>query len=520
MRFSDAAKVGVTVLVALGVLVWATFFLRGNLGKSGTYVQDVSFKNAQGIQRGALVRVRGVDLGQVEGVGLGSDGDARVALRMREAYRIQPRDAIRIVGALVGFGQPYIEITPGGRKTAIAGPVLSGEVGADTDQLLARGNELLVNLNELSTKMNRLAGSLNQFAENPEVRRSLIRTTTNFERVSDEGVGIAKNMRSMTARADHLMAQFDASAGSLDRTLKRAEGVMTSLRTTADESRSLVRDTRGVVASSAELVRNTNEVMTGAGGLVTETRSALTENRQKLTQLFEGLNGSLKQLDATLAEARSFVADPQMRADLQATSRNIRDATETLRKVTQDVQGLTGDPKVQDDLRATLAGLRDATEQASGVFRRVRDVLGSEGGPAKGVGQRIAGTDFRLDATRTFESERTRVDLDATIPWSDRTFYRLGLFDFGENTRFNAQLGQRVRPGLWARYGLRASRLGVGIDVGDRSRPSFSFDLYGVNRTRGDLRANLPVTSFLDLTAGLDNLFQRPDPIIGIRLHK
>lgn len=529
MRWSDTARVGLTVILAGVVLVAGSFWLRGSARGAGFYTQQVSFPNAQGIQEGAYVRVRGVNLGTVDRVELGPDGNARLTLRLRNTYRLQPEDSIRITGGLIGFQPPTIEVTPGGRRDrpSPASDVLTGDTGPDTDRMLAQGERLLTNLNGLSERLGKLADTMNQVASNPNLQRDLLATTKNFARVSEKGVAIAGNMERATARADRLIAGFQSTAGSLNDTLKRADtllsgfgGVSQDTRAVLRETKTMVGETRDVVKGAGALVRESQATMQNAGGLVTDTRSALNENRQKLTQLFDTLNGSLGKLDATLTEAQGFLGDPQLRNDLRATAQNVREATENLKKVSGDIEGLTGDPKVQEDLRATITGLRDASEQAAETLRSVRNVLGGGRNTAKSISQRISETRFSADAVHGFVSGRTRLDFDATIPWSEPTFFRLGFYDFGESNRFNAQAGQRLRSGLWARYGFHASRLGVGIDLGDGVRNTASLDLYGVRNPRIDVRGNIPIARSLDLTLGLDNLQDRPDPVIGLRYRK
>jgi phospholipid/cholesterol/gamma-HCH transport system substrate-binding protein len=536
MRWSDRTRVGLTVAAGLLLLGFVTFFLRGSLGGGGAYLQPVSFPNAQGIQEGAYVRVRGVDMGSVEKVGLGADNQALLTLRIRNAYRVKPDDSIRIVGGLLGFSPPSIEITPGGRKTAAAGgsEVLTGETGPNTDRLLTQGEKLLDNLNGLSGRMNRLTESLARIAEDPEMRGNLAKTTRNFARVSEKGVAIANNMERATAGADRLVSGFQSTASQLDRTLRKADGVMASFKGTAEQSRALMTDTRGLVRDTRDVVhdtrkavqdvdgvvKSTNTVIQNAGGLVTDTRAALTENRERLSAVFNNLNASLKQLDATLSEARSFVGDPQLRSDLKVTAANVRESSENLKKLSGDVQSLTGDRKVQEDLRETLSNLRDATEEAADVFRRVKGVMGTGRKGAETVTQRISSAEVNAGIVRTMRDNRTRLEFDATIPWSQRTFYRLGFYDFGESNRFNVQMGQQVRSGVWARYGFYASRLGVGLDFGNQRRPPFQIDVFGVDNPQVDLRSNVRLTSFLDLSLGLDNISRRPDPVVGLRYRK
>jgi len=547
MRGSESSRVGLTVLAAAALLGAGTFSLKGVRWGRGGYEQKVAFTDARGIQKGAFVRVRGVDVGTVDGVSLGDAGQAILTLQMSDEYRIKPDDAIRISGGVIGFGTPNVEITPGGRRKQATRPgtegapgaegavppvmagedILTGDAGTTQDELLAKSTTLLENLNRLSGSLTIVTENLAGLMQDPKLRGSLTKTVANLETFSSSGVRIGENMERTTARAERLIAGFENTTIGLDRTLRRVDTLMSGFQGTAAETQALARDartlmtdTRSVVGDTRDLVRNTNTVVQGAGGLVTDSRAAINENRTKISQLFDNLNGSLKQLDATLAEARSFVGDKEARANLTATTENIREATANLRSITQDVKGVTGDPKVQEDLRATVAGLRDATEEAAATLRTVRGVLGGGGKAAKTIRQRVSETDLDVSVLRTARSARNRVDLDATIPWSDNTFYRLGFYDFGENNRFNVQMGQQVRPGVWGRYGIYASKLGVGLDIGRRERPPFSLNIFGVDRPQVDVRGNLPIGPSLDLTLGLDNIARRADPIIGIRYRK
>jgi phospholipid/cholesterol/gamma-HCH transport system substrate-binding protein len=531
MRFNDAARVGLTVLIAAALLVVATFTLRGRFGGGGSYVQTVQFPDAQGIQKGAYVRVRGVDLGTVEKIGLAPSGNAQLTLRISNQYRYDPaKDAIRIVGGLLGFSPPYVEITPNGlRQAAATTPdgVPIGESGASTEKLVAQADRLLGNLNGLAERLNRVTEGLAQYAEDPVLRRNLNRTTTNFAKISESGVVIAKNMEQATGSADRLIRSFESTSDRLDSTLRRADSLFAGLRSTSDETRALMRDARGVVRETntvvkdtGELVKNANTTVQTAGGLVGDTRLFFAANREKLQEVIESLNQSLKQLDGTLTEARSFIADPELRADLKATATNVKDATANLKEISKDVRGLTGDPKVQEDLKATITNLRDASAEAGETFRRIRGVLGGGGAAAKTIGERISDAELRVEGQRTTRSNHTRVNFDATVPWSERTFFRLGFYDFGESNRFTVQGGQALNSKVWARYGLYASRLGVGLDLGNRQRPPLSFNLYGVDPPRLDVTGSIPIGRSFDVTLGVDNIFRRADPVIGLRYRR
>lgn len=525
MSGSNAVRVGLAVLAAFGLLVVATFSLR-RVNVGSTYLTRVAFTDAQGIQEGAYVRVRGVNLGTVEAVDLGDNARAVLTLRMRKAYQIRPQDSIKIVGGLFSFSPPYVEVTPGGRKTAAAAPteVLEGESTPSTDRIMAQSDELLTRLNTLTGRMTRLTEGLAELAENPRLRNNFMRMTENFAKASDSGVVVARNMVGVTEKADRLLSSFSGTAGKLDRTLTQSDSLLRSFRGTAvdtqalvRDSRTLVADTRGVMKNVSELVQNSNETVKNAGGLVTETRGTLAENREKLAALFDNLNHSLKNLDATLEQTKGFLGDPDLRANFKATAANLREATENLKNISSDVRGLTGDPKVQEDLRATIGSLREVTQNAGEVLERARAVLGTGGKTAKSLGQKLSTANLDFNAQRAFRSEHNRLDVNAVLPWSQTTFYRLGFYDFGEANRFNAQVGQLLRPGIAARYGFYASKLGAGLDFGGVASPGFSLDLFGVDRPQLDMRANVGIAPHVSLRFGLENIFRRPDPILGVR---
>src|SRR4051812_4711448 len=161
MRSADLVRVGIAVIVGLAILIGASFWLR-RAGVSGkTSVYRVKFVNAQGIQKGAYVRVGGVTVGEVTSVDLIKDPlPAQLTLKISKAYEVKPEDSIRIVAGRTGFSPPYVEITPGGRKKpAAAGPenVFTGESGSGTEELISEADRLLHNLNNLSESMTRLS---------------------------------------------------------------------------------------------------------------------------------------------------------------------------------------------------------------------------------------------------------------------------------------------------------------------------------------------------------------------------
>src|SRR5690349_5636835 len=111
MGSKDAVKVGITVLIGLAVLAGITFLLPGAFGGNARTV-EISFPDAQGLQPGGYVRVRGVVVGTVKKVKLGPQAEAVVTFTLDKEYTLKDTDRVRIAGGGIGFNPPFIEITP------------------------------------------------------------------------------------------------------------------------------------------------------------------------------------------------------------------------------------------------------------------------------------------------------------------------------------------------------------------------------------------------------------------------
>jgi hypothetical protein len=109
--------------------------------------------------------------------------------------------------------------------------------------------------------------------------------------------------------------------------------------------------------------------------------------------------------------------------------------------------------------------------------------------------------------------------VNAIVPSGQGRFYRLGAYDLGERNRVNLQLGQPLGKHS-LRYGLYASHLAVGLDIGPPSHPRLSADLYGTDEPQLDIAARARLGPGLDLKFGVQSLFRDNAPMIGVTLRK
>jgi phospholipid/cholesterol/gamma-HCH transport system substrate-binding protein len=210
-----------------------------------------------------------------------------------------------------------------------------------------------------------------------------------------------------------------------------------------------------------------------------------------------------------------LVSDPQVKGSMRGTLANIEQSTANLAKISSNLEKLSSDPKVNEDLRATISGTRVTVEETQQLIRRLNRIVGRGGGAVEGTKERLRRTDLSIDLLQQTSPGRPRVDVNAVVPSGAGRFYRLGVYDLSETNGLTLQLGQPLgRHSL--RYGLYASRLGAGFDIGSPSHPRLSLDLYGLDEPQLDLRARTQLRENLDLSFGVQSVFDRNIPTVGV----
>jgi phospholipid/cholesterol/gamma-HCH transport system substrate-binding protein len=461
MRWSTAAGVGVVVVVAVAILVSA-FVLLESAGVIGnTYSLLVEFENAQGIAKGAEVRLAGVKVGEVEEITLSPGNRARLKLRILQRYTVPSDSQFRLASSGL-FTAPIVEIVPARRGPSETG-VIQGTSPPTLDQLLPEAQRLLVSMNDLTKSLQGVVGD-------PELRRDLKLATRNIAQVSEQGKAIAANLEAATESGRQIASRFRLTAGRLDRT----------------------------------------------AGMIQQT---VAENRGKLGETLTSVNETLVVMQGLVQELTTVVADPKVRGSLRGTVANVEQTTANLAKLSANLEQLSSDPKLNEDLRATVSGTRATVEETQRLFQRLNRFFGGGRRRVEGARQQVQNTDLTVDLAQQTSPGRPRLDLNAFVPSGPDRFYRLGIYDVTETNKLNLQFGQSLGSN-WVRYGLYASRLGVGLDIGRPTHPQLSADLYGLDEPQLDLRARAALRPNLDLTFGVQSVFDRNAPTVGLTWRK
>jgi uncharacterized phage infection (PIP) family protein YhgE len=161
--------------------------------------------------------------------------------------------------------------------------------------------------------------------------------------------------------------RFDQLMGELQ---ARTPKLLSSLQNTIDNANDLAVSTKSsmqvlsqrLLALSSSLETGLSQASDNVAQLTATLNGAATTDSQKVGALLDQLNTTSVSLNRSMASLESLATDPQLKANVVATTQNIADATHTLASLAKDLRTVTGDPQTQAQLRDTVANL-DATMQ-------------------------------------------------------------------------------------------------------------------------------------------------------------
>lgn len=256
------------------------------------------------------------------------------------------------------------------------------------------------------------------------------------------------------------------------------------------------------IERATELLRQTMSVIQGTVAGEQDEVEAIIQNVQLASQNLVGLTRELEQ----------FIGEPGTKENIQGTLEAARNATESLDRTANSLEKLVTAPGFQEDIRQTVKDAREAAEEAKQVIGRIGGVFG--GGGRK---PRITTRETKLEGLYIPDDGLFRATLQTTIPQRDDRFLNLGIYDFGGENNLILQGGEPIGGRTDFRYGLYASKLGLGLDYQLTPRTSGTINLYDPNSPRFDFEAGYAINDNWGLLLGVDRLFDENQITLGAR---
>jgi len=298
------------LIVAVFILemVGAMDFLRRGYEISGT------FRNAQELKKGDMVKMAGVEIGHVEEIIL-DKGRARVNMKIRKKFdfiRTDAKAAIKFTGLM---GQNFVSID-GGSDTApllLDGGTLETFEQPDISVLMAK-------LENVATGVEGLTKSFS-----PDNFSTLLGPLTDF--MSQNKDNLSAMIGNMKTVSDQV-AQGRGTVGQLlmkDEFYSAAYGTVTNLQVASSDLKTFMNKADGLIGQARGVIDNMEKGQGTLGKLLTdetlhlETTTAMTNLKEILQKINQG-QGSVGQL----------INDPSFLKNAKLTLQKVEKATEGL----------------------------------------------------------------------------------------------------------------------------------------------------------------------------------------------
>ncbi len=457
---TSEAKTGIVVLfvVAVAIVGWARL---GGLSRFTQYTVIVSFDDLHGLPKGAPVRLRGVDIGQVTALDIVDDPEAeslqaRATLSISRKHLLYHEDKFQVASGSL-LGDRHIRVTRGEKYGAPvsmeATEVLAGSPPSGLDAVTSQADDI-------AGQLGRVMGGLEEVIGDEQVQADLRETLANLKVLSERSTQIAT--RALTL-AEGLGPE---NAEKINLLVDNLHAVSERLRLTAAEVRTFV---------------NT------------------TTLRDDFEDIADNLIATSESVKVTTAKVEELVSDPKTTSDIRTTLENMSEVT---------AHGSEAAEKATDVL-----------EKVDRIVGRVDRAMGGVEGIGRSLEQiDTEGTfDFRWGSG---PAGRMDLGLDFYPNRYGDQFWRVGIRDVGGDETVDLQRGLPLgHRGEALRVGVIEGELGVGYDRRWSARWSSEAELIDPDKFRLDLRARYRYDPDWDLVFGMDRVLSGSEPFVGARRH-
>ena len=260
-------RVGVLVIASFTILILALLAISGGAGFfTPRYQLKTYFRSADGLRKGSLVWIAGIEGGNVATVNITSSSDpnraVEVIMNIRREYEPMIReDSVAALGSIGLLGDKYIDISRGlaNFKPLSPGGEVNGSSSADIKRIMQNSNDLVANLGDLVTKINQITqkidqgqGTIGKFINDPTLYNSLNTTVSEAHHLlqeikSGDGTvgrlisdpGLYDRLNGTVSRMDNTIALVEKGEGTLGKFLRdpsvynRADSLLARLDTVA-----------------------------------------------------------------------------------------------------------------------------------------------------------------------------------------------------------------------------------------------------------------------------------------------
>lgn len=469
----SATRVGFLVVVFVGLLVGAYAVLQRSFFEPKTKTYYAEFADAGGVTTGARVLMAGVEIGTVAGVELSNRRTAKLKLAVREDVSVPVGSKALLPTSLIGIGDRQIELLapPKATEAAAEGTVFAGTAKSALEAFAPDSGKTIAALETTLNKANKLLEATTELVQDHELKR---------------------NMNALMVQSAVTAERFGALAARLDKTLAANSGAIT------------------------QMMKNGKTVSTDIAAVSREFKSYVQKGtlQGNIDTLFTKINTALDNGNQILASVKQLAADPAMQDNLKGIIANTKTMTDKGTEIAENAKLLTGKGvEFADEATSLMKKANKLADQAADLMNDLKKRLlpGTNGGPLSNLKK----IQVSADIMRESRPNRWRSEVAVNMPLGKNSL-ELGLWDAFESNKLTARYGQPLGKNGQLKYGVFASKPGVGVEFPLAPNLRLRGDLFGVNNPRLDLRAGFGITKNVHGWIGLERVFERNAPSIGI----
>lgn len=270
------------------------------------------------------------------------------------------------------------------------------------------------------------------------------------------------------------------------------------------------------------LLKQAEKVLASAGNSFDSVVKDTHRATRLLPQVVNDLQALLEQSRELVLTAQhatesfdKFVSDEQLQQDLRDAARQMNILGGKLNQITEDIGKYTGDEELRQSVVGTVSEAQATLVQARQATERINQFVERLIQPGRIAIQPV---EVSLDVYGLLRSSAFRTDLTLSFPYRNDRFIDLGVYDVTESNKFILQYGSKLASNLDLRYGLYASKPGVGFSWKLRPGMQLRVDAFDPNNLHVNTRANIPLGNDWSMWVGLDSLFRANQPLLGLRL--
>ncbi len=311
LRLSAEAKVGLFVLLGLGLLVYMSLRVGGiSFGKADGYELTVRFESAAGLDRDASVGIAGVEVGRVKDISL--DGQkAKVVLVIKPEFKVG-KDYVAVLTTKGLLGERYIELIPGSPDAPVIEP--GGEITRTTKYTDI--DRLITMLSDVASDIKRVSGSFGDVLGGEEGRRTI---------------------RSIVNNIDEFTGRLNAVVASNEERFSSTMNSFNSLAYTLQE------EIPKILEDVSSVAMNLNTIV--------------TENEEDLREGISNLKAASRKLEETMDTINTMVKEVEPRIKKSLTA--ISSVANKIDKGEGTIAKLVNDPETHDNINKAFAGVND-----------------------------------------------------------------------------------------------------------------------------------------------------------------